>query len=216
VKELIKRRLKILIADPRGSIFWRLDDIAQSVNTVPSTWVAYGLAWLWGVDIARACRFYGVTEFKRYPLSSIQIGAHCVFRSAFRSNWAGLNRPCALSTHRKHARIIIGAHSGFSGTVIGAAEQITIGQHVFCGANSMITDFDWHAISPEARYTGGKVGSAPVLIEDNVWLGLNTVVLKGVRIGENSVIGANSVVVSSIPANVIAAGNPAKVIRSLS
>jgi acetyltransferase-like isoleucine patch superfamily enzyme len=52
-----------------------------------------------------------------------------------------------------------------------------------------------------------------VIIHDNVWIGLNTVVLKGVEIGENAVIGANSLVTNSIPANVIAGGNPCKVLK---
>jgi len=83
------------------------------------------------------------------------------------------------------------------------------GNNVLCGANVTITDFDWHS----SRYASE---SRPVIIHDNVWLGLNVTVLKGVEIGGNSIIGANSLVVTSIPANVIAAGNPCKVIKSIS
>ena len=55
----------------------------------------------------------------------------------------------------------------------------------------------------------------PIIIEDNVWLGINSSVLKGVTIGKNSVIGAGSVVTKNIPANVIAAGNPCRVIKKI-
>jgi acetyltransferase-like isoleucine patch superfamily enzyme len=123
----------------------------------------------------------------------------------------GVNRPCGISTYSKSAQIIIGNNCGFSGTILGAANSIALGEHVLCGANVLITDFDWH----ENRVTG-IMDSSPVLIEDNVWLGANCIVLKGVHIGKNTVVGANAVVTSSLPANVIAAGNPARVIRALS
>ena len=90
-----------------------------------------------------------------------------------------------------------------------AGQSIIIGNNVRCGANSYITDTDGHSDD----YRAGK--DRPVVIEDNVWLGMNVVVLKGVHIGKNSLIGANSVVTKDIPANVIAVGNPCKVIKQL-
>ena len=78
-----------------------------------------------------------------------------------------------------------------------------------CGANTFITDSDWH---PEDHRSGKP---KPIKIGNNVWLGLNVVVLKGVVIGDNTVVGANSVVTKDLPPNVVAAGNPCKIIRSL-
>ncbi|MEO6302047.1 MAG: DapH/DapD/GlmU-related protein, partial [Bacteroidia bacterium] len=86
---------------------------------------------------------------------------------------------------------------------------IELGENVRCGANTLITDSDWHSDDPRA----GKPKA--IRIEDNVWLGEGAKILKGVTIGKNSVIGAGSIVVSDIPANVVAAGNPAKVIKTL-
>ena len=103
----------------------------------------------------------------------------------------------------------IGAGCGFSGTVIAAFKQIVLANDVICGANTLITDSDWHPEDPRAGV------SAPVIIGSHVWLGVNATVLKGVSIGDNSVIGAGSVVTRDIPANVIAAGNPCKVIKPL-
>jgi acetyltransferase-like isoleucine patch superfamily enzyme len=77
-------------------------------------------------------------------------------------------------------------------------------------------DNDVHQINYiERKANKGKVKSAPIVIEDDVWLGANVMVLKGVTIGARSIIGAGSVVTKSIPSDCIAAGTPAKVIKSL-
>lgn len=167
-----------------------------------------------GVRLGRHCTFYGKMIFYRKPDSVIQIGDRCGFRSASWANMVGIDRSCTVATHYSGAKIIIGNQCGFSGTVIGAKESITLGNNVLCGGNTFITDFDWHCVDPDKRRTGDPP-SKPVAIEDNVWLGANVMVLKGVTIGKNSVIGANSVVVKSIPPNVVAGGNPAVVIKQL-
>ena len=78
--------------------------------------------------------------------------------------------------------------------------------------HTSINDADWHDVQHRIIAPGA---TAPVVIEQNVWLGEGTRVLKGVTIGENTVVGAGSVVSRSLPANVIAAGNPARVIKPL-
>lgn len=165
--------------------------------------------YLKNIKLGKSVRFYGKTYFYRRPDSYITIGNNCGFRSIFHANLIGINRPCSISTLLESSEIIIGNKCGFSGTVIGAAKSIKIGNNVRCGANTLITDNDWHLDDPRS--------SEPerIVIESNVWLGVNVVVLKGVKIGKNSVIGANSVVVKDIPANVIAAGNPCRVIRKI-
>jgi acetyltransferase-like isoleucine patch superfamily enzyme len=160
-----------------------------------------------GVNKGLQCQFYGVPYFQRYPYSTIKIGSKCVFRSDQTSNLIGVNHKTIMSTHEKGAKITVGDNCGFSGASIGASKEITIGNNVLCGANVVITDFDWH---PDISNTEPQ----PVIIHDNVWIGLNTVVLKGVEIGENSIIGANSLVIKSIPANVVAGGNPCRVLKA--
>lgn len=162
-----------------------------------------------GINVGSKCRFYGRTYFHRKPHSKISIGKSCGFRSSQFSNLIGINRKCSVSTLSGSATIRIGNKCGFSGTVIGSESSITIGNNVRCGANTLITDSDWHSDDPRSGIP------RPVNIKDNVWLGVNAIVLKGVTIGENSVIGAGSIVTKDIPANVIAAGNPCKVIRSI-
>lgn len=148
-------------------------------------------------------------RFFSVPNSEIFVGDGCKFRSSEGSNKIGINRSCHISTLKGGARVIIGDRCGFSGTVIGAALRIELGREVRCGANTTITDTDWHETDPRSGMP------APVVIEDNVWLGLNVTVLKGVRIGRNSVIAAGSIVTRDIPSNVVAGGIPARVLKPL-
>lgn len=98
------------------------------------------------------------------------------------------------------------------GVRIAAAERITIGHSCMLASGAYLTDSDWHDIYDRSLPIGK---SAPITLEDNVWIGDSAIVCKGVSIGTNSIIGAGSVVVSDIPDNVIAAGNPARVVRHL-
>lgn len=166
-------------------------------------------AFLWGVSIGGGCRFYGKSIFRALPGTSINIGKGCTFNSSHRSNLIGVYSPCIISTIQRGAVIEIGNECGFSGTVIGCAKHIKIGNNVRCGANTLITDSDWH--SDDQRTCSDK----PVVIDAGVWLGYGVKVLKGVHIGENSLIGACSVVTKDVPANVVAVGNPCRVIKNI-
>jgi acetyltransferase-like isoleucine patch superfamily enzyme len=97
------------------------------------------------------------------------------------------------------------------GVRIGSADKITIGNNCMLAGNSYITDADWHGIYN--RITLGN--TAPVSLADNVWIGDSAIVCKGVTIGENSIIGAGSVVAEDIPPNCIVAGNPVKIMKRL-
>ncbi|MBR3392579.1 MAG: sugar O-acetyltransferase [Firmicutes bacterium] len=116
-------------------------------------------------------------------------------------------------------RVTIGSHStigdstyiNMGATLIDDA-PIHIGSRVLFGPNVMLCTTG-HPISPNHRMDG--MYSFPITIEDGVWLGANVVVMPGVTIGENSVIGAGSVVTKDIPANVVAFGSPCKVYREI-
>ncbi len=120
-----------------------------------------------------------------------------------------------IEARYKESKIIIGnnvsINNGFSAI---AYNHITIDNNVLFGINCRIEDSDGHVHHPHRR-NDTDVPSAPVHIQENVFLGSGVTILKGVTIGRNSIIGSNSVVTKSIPDNVIAAGNPAKVIRNL-
>lgn len=168
--------------------------------------------WLWGIERQQGHRYFGLTHFMRHPTALIKIGQAAVFRSAPSSNSIGLNRSCRLSASAG-AKLIIGDHCGFSGVVIAADLSVTIGDRVMCGANVTITDSDRHPLDATLRAQGHGGSSKAVIIDNDVWLGMNVVVLKGVHIGSGAVIAANSVVCNDIPANAVAGGNPASVIK---
>ena len=170
-------------------------------------WARLAAHW-WGVSLGPGCEFSGLPRFRRHPGSRITIGADCKFNSSPVSNLIGVNRPCIISTLTEGAQIHIGPNCGFSGTVIGCASRIVLGENVRCGANTLITDTDWHTDDPR---TGPD---APVTIGKGVWLGVNVTVLKGVTIGENTLVAAGSLVTHSLPANVVAGGVPAKVLKA--
>ena len=99
------------------------------------------------------------------------------------------------------------------GCSIGATLLVRIGARTNLGPHVMIMDNDFHQLDPERR--NEMPPSAPVVVGENVWLGARVIVLRGVTIGDGSVIGAGSVVAKDIPARSVAVGIPAKVIRSL-
>lgn len=114
------------------------------------------------------------------------------------------------------ASLKIGNNVGMSSTRMWVRDSVTIGNNVKIGACVLITDTDAHPLDYLARRSS-NVGtkSAPIVIEDDVWVGAHSIILKGVTIGARSIIGAGSVVVRSIPADCVAAGNPCKVIKSI-
>lgn len=193
----------------RDNLPYLVDMRVRKVGTLWHTfWTHISACW-WGVRLGPGCDFIGAPSFHRHPRSRISIGAGCRFRSSPSSNLIGVNRPCMISTLAEGAQIDIGSNCGFSGTVIGCAKRIIIEENVKCGANTLITDTDWH--SNDSRTSP----DAPVFIGSNVWLGVNVTVLKGVSIGENTLIAAGSLVAGNLPPNVVAGGIPAKVLREI-
>ena len=113
------------------------------------------------------------------------------------------------------AKITIGANTSINNAFTATAEkQINIGKYVKIGYLCNISDSNFHDLNPKNRNNSDPNPKA-VIIEDHVFIGNQVTILKGVRIGKNSVVGANAVVTKSFPENVIIAGNPAKIINRL-
>lgn len=118
----------------------------------------------------------------------------------------------------KGAVLSIGDHVGMSQSALICHESITIGNYVKIGGGVKIFDTDFHSLDPILRSGNAEIdvkAKAPVVVKDHVFIGAFSIILKGVMIGANSIIGAGSVVTKSIPENQIWGGNPAKFIRNL-
>lgn len=142
------------------------------------------------------------------------LGKKNKFNSTVFSNFVGLNKPCTIQVE-PGAILSINDYSGFSGVSIYCREKIVIGRYLFCGGNVSIWDTDFHPLNFIQR-RNGNLGTKhkPIIIGDDVFIGANSIILKGVTIGDNAVIGAGSVVSKDVPTGEIWAGNPAKKIRA--
>jgi acetyltransferase-like isoleucine patch superfamily enzyme len=123
----------------------------------------------------------------------------------------------------------VGNFTLMNGALVMAEERIDIGSHCLISWNVGIADSDFHPLAPAQRIIDAhalapffkgrpsrpKLRTMPVIISDNVWIGMNAIILKGVTIGENSVVAAGAVVTKSVPANVVVAGNPAVAVREV-
>ncbi|MBF0386296.1 MAG: hypothetical protein HQL20_00405 [Candidatus Omnitrophica bacterium] len=180
----------------------------------------YALSWLigWaycrccGVELDKGLRVYGLPILLRHRKAKIILGREVVLNSDPRVNLAGIVRRVILAAPFAASEIVVGDHTGLSGVVIYAARSVRIGAHVNIGANACIYDTDFHPLDWRAR-RGNDIAlavSAPVVIGDDVWIGGNSVILKGVNIGRGAVIGAGSIVTRDVPSGEMWAGNPAR------
>ena len=142
----------------------------------------------------------------------IHIGMNCRLISSSKFYGQGI-QPVSLYTLNENSRIDIGNNCTLNGTSIRSVSHVSIGNDCVFAPDVKLIDHD-HPLSPTERRTTNYL-SAQIIIEENVWVGYNVVILKGVKIGKNSVIGAGSVVVKDIPENCVAAGIPAKVIKEI-
>lgn len=124
---------------------------------------------------------------------------------------------CHVEVAHPDARIEIGDRTEFNNNLMLKSEGagISVGRDGLFGAHIQIFDSNFHDLDPRHRRRAGSQRMAPVEIGDNVFVGMSATILKGVTVGSDSVIGAGAVVSSPIPAGVVAAGNPARVIREL-
>lgn len=148
---------------------------------------------------------------------SLHIGetAKVRFVNNFRWSTLGVPRRCKLYVY-KNAELIFKGKAGLSNAVIVATKKIVIGNNVMIGGGVTIIDSDFHSMDYNDWFTDNdalKAKSLPVIIEDNVFIGMNSIILKGVHIGKGAVIGAGCVVTKDVPENCIAGGNPCVVIK---
>ena len=145
------------------------------------------------------------------------VGIDFAMNNGLKNNIIGIPQPCTFFV-KKDCCLTIGNHVGISQSALIAHADITIGDNVKIGGGTCVYTTDFHSLDPRIRigkedYRYSK--KAPVVIEDNVFIGAKCIILKGVIIGKNSIVGAGSVVTKSIPENEIWAGNPAHFVRKV-
>lgn len=99
-------------------------------------------------------------------------------------------------------------------TLICDISSIKIGKNTLIGSNVTILDSDFHSIAPESRKVNGMQKFAPIVIGENVFIGDRVIILKGVKIGNDSVVAAGSIVIKDVPERSVVAGNPARIVKS--
>jgi acetyltransferase-like isoleucine patch superfamily enzyme len=167
-------------------------------------------------------------------------GFYCETAQIFRHLKSKASRAVVLGNHvscyagcsfavGENGSCSVGDFTLMNGALVMAEERIEIGSHCLISWNVGIADSDFHPLAPAQRIIDAhalapffkdrpprpKLRTMPVIISDNVWIGMNAVILKGVTIGENSVVAAGAVVTKSVPPNVVVAGNPAVITKEL-
>lgn len=184
-------------------------------NRLSSYWNLFRFR-MYGVEYGKHCIVHGKLYINLFSTAKLKIGDNLYFSSGW-----GINALCAnrrgMVYATENATITIGNNVGMSSTVLWAHKSITIGNHVKIGGNCILIDTDSHNkdyMIRRGQYTDWEVAE-PIVIEDDAFIGMNCLILKGVTIGARSIIAAGSVVTKSITADCIAGGNPARVIKSL-
>ncbi|WP_316796885.1 acyltransferase [Pedobacter agri] len=167
------------------------------------------------VYFERDIEIHGILNVRN--IGNIHIGRKFSVNSGVNFNPIGGDTICNLITQTKEAVISIGNNVGISNSTIYAWAEIIISDNVIIGGGTRIWDSDFHSTNSITRMSAfdNDISSKPIHIKEYVFIGGGSIILKGVTIGENSIIAAGSVVTKNIPANCIAGGNPCVVIKSL-
>lgn len=166
------------------------------------------------LKIERPFNVWGKIRFAILGEGKITIGKRLHAVSARKRSLITLFTPCHISLIG-NARIIIGNNVSLNGTTITSRGFVSIGDNTQIGANTIIMDFDGHPVWPPEDRWEKKGPIAPVIIEKDVWIGMNCLILKGVTVGHGSVIAAGSIVTKNVEPESIYGGNPAKRIKSI-
>jgi len=165
--------------------------------------------------VGRKTRFNKTPIIKIHNTAKIIIGNRVLINSDNSNYHINMHSPSKLIADRPGAKIIIGDDTRIHGTCLHAYKLISIGKKCLIAANCQIFDGNGHNTSFEnVENRINTIGGAKeIIIEDCVWIGANSIILPGVKIGRGAIVSAGSIVCNDVPAMTIVRGNPAKVIK---
>ena len=192
---------------------WRITNEMRRLLAYPYIRCAFAYH---GISWGKRWRILGMPIVQRHRSSEIILGNGLSIRSWPRTNPLVPHHPVVFATRKPGAVIRVGDNCGFSGTTFVADERIELGNRVQIGSNASLVDTDFHPLTPEERARDFNAGAAaPIEVNDKVFIGMDSLILKGVTIGQGSVVGAGSVVSQDVPPRTVVAGNPAEVVHEL-
>ena len=170
------------------------------------------------VDYQPDLKTNGLPVIRIHKTGCMQIGNRFRINNGKHHNQIGRQQPCYFIVG-KSARLIIGNNVAMSGVAIVALLEVSIGNNVKIGGNTVIYDSDFHSLNFRIRQDDDRDinerKNRKVCIGSDVFIGAHSIILKGVRIGDKAIIGSGSVVTKDVPENQVWAGNPARFIREL-
>lgn len=194
-------------------IFWLLMRYIREAIAwrVWSLWHCFYLSCHPACRLGAGFRTSGLIHWRIDPRAHVEIGAGVRINSGHLLNAVGGHRRAIVAVHRG-AVLRIGEETGLSSCTLVCQQAISIGRWVHIGGGVSIFDSDLHplAVIDRKSHRPDRVRRAPVVIEDDVFVGAGAFILKGVTIGRGAVVGAGAVVASDVPAGEIWAGNPAR------
>lgn len=165
------------------------------------------------VDTPKSTKFRGKVHLIAVKNAKIVLGENVTLRSDPFDYLGGMPFDTTLLVDRPEGEILIGDNCRLNGAYIHAKKSIRIGKNCVIAAGTNIIDLNGHELISSNRTKGEDIPKE-IIIEDNVWICVNSIILKGTVIGRNSVVAANSVVKGVFPPNSLIQGNPA-VVKSI-
>ncbi|MFZ4682058.1 MAG: acyltransferase [Terrimicrobiaceae bacterium] len=200
------------------SIVFLADRIVHLVSRTWSTLKMRTMLRIHGAQAGSRLLVDGPVILRSQKWAGIRLGDRCTIYARPAVNLVGLTGPAVFHCWRT-GEITVGNDVGMSSPVISSRSSIVIGDRVKLGGNVRIYDHDFHSLDHVLRQDPdcdqANILSAPVVLESDVFVGVNAMILKGVHIGARSIIGAGAVVaLKSVPPDSVVAGSPARIIRT--
>lgn len=193
--------------DPKYTDF--INGFISVKNRLASPFIIFYLRFFCKIEIGSGAKFNGRPIFLPRQGGSISIGNDFTAHSNSNANPVGISHRVIISALGKNVVVRIGNNVGLSGVSINCRNSIIIGNNVIIGGGTALWDTDFHPVDTEERRISPNKGkSSPIFIGNDVFIGARVIILKGVSIGDRSVIAAGAVVNKSIPNDSIVFGNP--------